>query len=241
MVLPLYLAMTASEISSQPSLPAYMAYMACSFSPYALGLSGIPSSLPGGKMLIVNDRMRCQGHSPDLVVGQLQEMVTRHECESVLLDFQRLPEPESDTMVRKITQALSCPVAATEGFAADLDCPVFLSPAPLHIPLVEYLAPWQGREIWLEAALGQEEIRVTPKGIATAAQFPPDGLSGGFVDETLSCRYRTKIDSERITFTLFDTQEDLEKKLELAQALGVARAVGLWQELKTFQIGMVPA
>ena len=234
MVLPLYLALTAAEISSQEVLPVPMAYMGCSFSPYSLGLSGIPTSLPEGCMLIVNDRMSCQGHSPDLVAGQLQEAVTRLSCESVLLDFQRPPESESKTMVSKIIQALSCPVAVAEEFAVHWDCPVFLSPAPLHIPLSEYLSHWQGREIWLEAALGQETITVTTQGTVTAVQFPPEGLTGGFYEETLCCHYRTKIDGDKILFTLFDTTENLKEKLDLAASLGVTRAVGLWQELKEF-------
>ena len=235
MVLPLYLALTAAEISSQTSLPAAMAYMACSFSPYSMGLSGIPSSLPEGSMLILNDRMSCQGHSSDLVASQLQDAVQRLGCESVLLDFQRPSEPESKDMASKIIQALPCPVAVTEGLAADLECPVFLSPAPLHIPLAEHLASWQGREIWLEAALGQEEIVITAKGAALASQFPSEGLTGGFYEDTLCCNYRAKVDPDCVTFTLFDTVESLEKKLELAHSLGVTRAVGLWQELKQLQ------
>lgn len=235
MVLPLYLALTAAEISSQEVLPVPMAYMGCSFSPYSLGLSGIPTFLPEGCMLIVNDRMSCQGHSPDLVAGQLQEAVIRLSCESVLLDFQRPLDSESKSMVAQIIQSLFCPVAVTEGFAQDLDCPVFLSPAPLHIPLAQHLEPWNGREIWLEAAMGQSEVHVTPAGITVTNQFPPAGLTDGFYEEMLCCHYLTKVDPEHITFTLFDTPEDLKKKLKLAQSLGVTRAVGLWQELKGLQ------
>ena len=234
MVLPLYLALTAAEISSLELLPVPMAYMGCSFSPYSLGLSGIPSSLPEGCMLIVNDRMPCQGHSPDLVVGQLEDAIARLHCESVLLDFQRPPESESEVLVEQIVQSLSCPVAVTEGFAAHLDCPVFLSPAPLNDPLTNHLASWQDREIWLEAALEQMELRVTQEGMSAVSQFPPEGLTGGFFEETLCCSYRTRVDANQIRFTLFDTRESLEKKLELAHSLGVSRAVGLWQELSKF-------
>ena len=231
MVLPLYLALTGAEISAQPSLPASLAYMACSFSPYGPGLSGIPAALPAGSMLILNDRMRCQSHSADLVAGQLQEAVTRLGCESVLLDFQRPLEPDSQAIASKVIQSLSCPVAVTEGFANQLDCPVFLSPAPLHLPLEVHLAPWQGREIWLEAALGQEEVCVTAQGTTAATQFPPAGLTGGFYEDTLRCHYHTAVQPDRVSFTLFDTPESLRKKLDLAASLGVKRAVGLWQEL----------
>lgn len=231
MVLPLYLAMTAAEISGQPFLPERLAYMACSFSPYSLGLSGIPSSLPEGSMLIVTDRMSCQSHSSDLVAGQLQDAVTRLSCESVLLDFQRPVEPQSEAVVSKIIQAAPCPVAVTEAFAASFSCPVFLSPAPLHVPLPEYLSPWQGREIWLETALCQEDILITSEGCSYIPRFPTDGMQGGFYDETLYCHYSTKTEPNSIRFTLFDTREDLDKKLELAHTYGVTRAVGLWQEL----------
>ena len=231
MALPLYLALTAAEISALPSVPKQCAYMACHFSPYTEGLSNIPDFLPPHSLLILNDRLPCQAHSPDLVAKQLEDAASRLECESILLDFQRLPEPESLAMAARITSALSCPAAATEGFAKELDCPVFLSPGPLHLVLEEHLLPWQGREIWLEAALCQEEVLITENGMAFNSIFPTEQLDGGFYDEDLRCCYRTQFGEDRIRFTLFDTPESLEKKLELATVLGVSRAVGLWQEL----------
>ena len=231
MVLPLYLAVTGAEMSafSQFSFPC--AYMACHFSPYTNGLTNLPEHLPDNSILILNDRMRCSGHSADLVVQQLQETLERFHCESVLLDFQRPPDLESEAMVKQITLSLPCPVAVTEAFATSLVCPVFLAPAPLHIPLAEHLAPWMDREIWLEAALGQEEIAVTQKGAQFVAQFPSEGLTDGFYDAELCCYYRTKIEESMIRFTLFDTKDSLQKKLSHAHSLGVRRNIGLWQEL----------
>lgn len=237
MVLPLYLALTAADFSVLPSPSFPCAYMACHFSPYSEGLSGIPESLPKKAMLILNDRMACAGHSPDLVAGQLADAVSRLSCESVLLDFQRPPEPESLAMVKTIIKKLPCPAAVTEGFAEPFDCPVFLSPAPLHIPLDQHMAPWSNREIWLEAALCQEEVLITGKGMACNPIFPTEQLADGFYEEALRCCYRTQITGDSIDFTLFDTRESLEKKLELAAELGVSRAVGLWQELGTFPAG----
>ena len=231
MVLPLYLALTAAEISAFSTIDFPFAYMACHFSPYTEGISNIPDFLPSGSLLILNDRLPCQGHSADLVAGQLADAAAQLNCESILLDFQRPAEPESQSMVRKITSTLSCPVAVTEGFAKELSCPVFLSPAPLHLPLADYLLPWKGREIWLEAALCQEEILITGKGVHINSIFPTEQLSGGFYDEHLRCCYHTHILDDSIRFTLFDTPESLNQKLELAAQLGVSRAVGLWQEL----------
>ena len=236
MVLPLNLALTPAEISTQAAFPCPIAFMACSFSPYTLGLSGIPTVLPKGSMLIVTDRMDCQGHSADLVADQLQKAMDDLQYESILLDFQRPPAPEAEWMIQHIVESLPCPVAVTEGYAAKLNCPVFLSPAPLHLPLVEHIAPWHNREIWLEAALGQCDIKVTETGVTATSQFPPDGLSGGFYEESLCCQYKTKVNKDNVTFILFDTPESLKKKLELAALLGVKRAVGLWQELGDIHI-----
>lgn len=234
MVLPLYLAMTAAEIAAISACSFPCAYMACHFSPYSEGLTNIPAALPEGSVLILNDRMSCSGHSANLVTDQLGDAAVRLKCESVLLDFQRPPEPESQEIVNRIVQSLSCPVAVTEGFAEGLSCPVFLAPEPLHQSLGEYLAPWKDREVWLEAALCQEDVLLTEKGTQFIPQFPPDSLTGGFFEENLCCCYHTQIVDDCIRFTLFDTPESLQKKLELAHSLGVSRAVGLWQELGDF-------
>lgn len=237
MVLPLYLALTAAEISAVSFPLSHCAYMACHFSPYTEGITNIPHVLPPGSMLILNDRFPCQGHSADLVAGQLADAAVRLGCESILLDFQRPPEPESVAIVTAILSAAPCRTAVTEAFSQGRDCPVFLSPAPLHLPLADDLLPWKGREIWLEAALCQSEIQITPNGITQNAVFPTEKLSGGFYDDTLCCCYRTQILDDTIRFTLYDTPETLEQKLELAASLGVTRAVGLWQELGTFPTG----
>lgn len=237
MALPLYLAMTATELSSDAHLPEHFAWMACHFSPCSEGITNVPAAMPKGAMLILNDRMPCQGHSADLVAQQLSDAVQKLNCESVLLDFQRPPGPESMAIVKTLVGALPCSVAAFESYAKELSCPVFLPPSPLHKPLAEHLAPWTGREIWLEAALCQEDTIVTSQGVSYVPQFPPDQLDGGFIEEELNCRYHMMLSENEIRFTLFDTRESMEKKLEQAGSLGVTRAVGLYQELGTFLSG----
>lgn len=230
MVLPLYLAMNPSEFRSQ-RLPEKWGWMACHFSPWGPGISNIPEALPPGGMLILNDRLPCQGHSADLAAAQILEAVSRLDCESILLDFQRPDSEETALVASAIVRQASVPVAVSELYAQPLSCPVFLSPAPLHIPLADHLGPWKGREIWLEAALEQETVAVTKEGISVSSCFPAEGLTDGFYDESLHCCYHTRIFPEAVEFMLFDTMDSLPKKLELAHALGVTRAVGLYQEL----------
>ena len=231
MALPLYLALTASEMSAAAEVPRNAAWMSCHFSPGTLGISNIPTSLPEGSILILDDRFPCQGHSPDLAAGQLAEAAGELRCGNVLLDFQRPPEPESLAMVRSLLAVLPCPAAVSPEYARESGCAVFLPPCPLSCPLEDRLAPWAGREVWLEAALCQEIVTVTEGGTERVPQFPPEGLTEGFYSEELCCRYRTQVDRDRITFTLFDTPDSLKKKLEKARSLGITRAVGLYQEL----------
>lgn len=231
MGLPLNLAMTASEIASVSPLPADFAWMACRFSPGGQGITDLPMQLPAGSLLILNDSIPCRDHDPDLISESLRDAAERFRCSGLLVDFQRPKTDEAAAVVDALVNALPCPVAVPPEYAEHLPCPVFLPPAPLHQPMESYLKPWQNREIWLEAALCQERITVTKEGSSFASIFPVQPQDGGFYHPKLRCCYRTAVSHDAITFTLFETQGSLYAKLELAAALGVTRAVGLWQEL----------
>lgn len=237
MPLPLNLAMTPSEIAAAPSLPTAFAWMACHFSAGGAGLEDLPAQLPEDALLILDDSIPCNGHSAGLAVEILTELVSRFHCCGVLLDFQRPGNAKSASIAAALTEKLPCPVAVTPAYASALPCPVFLPPVPLHIPLKKYLQPWTGREIWLEAALCQEVITVTKNGTTFALDYSSEHPPSGFFSEKLGCCYVSKVQEDRITFTLFDTPETLEKKLEYAHSLGVTRAVGLYQELGAFLTG----
>ena len=202
MVLPLYLAMTGAEICAI-SHPAYLME----------DLSDLP---PPGFLPVVTDRFPIDGQA-------LHRFCQGRE--TVVLDFERPPTPA----MRAAVQGLPCPVAAPPEYPDR--GPVFLPLPPLHVPLAQYLAPWQGREIWLEAALQKQTITVTASGAVISAPSPAAGLSGGFYDRNLHCRFAQEIRPDRVMFTLFDTPETLKEKLDLAATLGVTRAIGLYQEL----------
>ena len=231
MVLPLNLAMTSSEIAGVSAVPEDFAWMACHFSPHGQGLTNVPDHLSKGALLILNDSIPCEGHNVQLITETLLETVAKFRCCGLLLDFQRPYVRTAAAVAESLVQALPCPVAAPPEYTSALPCPVFLPPAPLHIRLEDYLRPWQGREIWLEAALCRERITVTKDGASFSSAFDELPSAGSFYNSKLRCRYRIAVSSDAITFTLFDTQDTLREKLELGAALGVTRAVGLYQEL----------
>ncbi len=225
-----YLAMTAAEIRNTSPLPPKIAWMACHFSPYTTGLSNLPRALPEGSLLIVNDVTPIHGHDPDVIAGQLRECVEKFQCPGILLDFQRTGNEETAALVTYLVQAPPCPVAVSEPYARELGCPVFLSPPPLHAPLEEHLAPWQGRDIWLEMALEGETIALTEEGAIFSCG---KALECGRQEEALHCHYRIEEKENAMHFSLWRTREDLEALLKEAEALGVTHGVGLFQELHT--------
>lgn len=225
-----YLAMTAAEMGACEQLPIQLAYMACHFSPYSTGISNLPEQLPPGSLLILNDRTPICGHDPGLITQQLQQAVETLDCCGVLLDFQRSDVAETELVVSSIVAALQCPVAVSDCYAGDLDCPVFLPPPPLRQPLEGYLQPWQGREVWLEAALGGETAVLTADG-CTIIPLELDISEPYFVDEKLCCQYHIDVNPEQFCFHVQRTPPLLDAMLAQAKRLGVTRAVGLYQEL----------
>ena len=202
MVLPLYLAMSAVEMRPIPR-PAFLVLEDFQIPPAGV-LPVITDAFPPDRHWLLRV---CQGR------------------EAVVLDFERPPTAE----VREMIRHLPCPAAAPPGYADD--GPVFLPPAPLHLPLEKYLAPWKGREIWLEAAVQRQTVTVTADGAAAGPACMNSNLTDGFYCEKLFCRFNQSFSENRAVFTLFDTPDTLRRKLDRAAELGVARAVGLFQEL----------
>lgn len=228
MALPLYLARTQIEMAGNPP-QGKLAYMACHFSPGGQGLSNLPDGLPAEAMLLLDDSSPMDGHNPDLVLAQLSETISRHRCESLLLDFQRPGLPGQRELAKLLADTLPCPVGVSEIYAEDLSCPVFLPPVPPDRLLAEHIAPWKGREIWLEGALDGVSLTLTEAGCTVEPffDFPEEGLT----DEKLHCRYSIDTTANSAIFRLWRTRTDLDALLEEAETLGVTRAISLWQEL----------
>lgn len=228
MVLPLYLAQTSLEMAGN-SLPAHPAYMACHFSSGSPGLSNLPVSLPAGAMLILDDSTPMADHDPELIGKQLADAIRQQGCESLLLDFQRPDIPGQRELAKLLADSLPCPVGVSEIYAEHLSCPVFLPPVPPDKPLRDYLSPWQGREIWLEAALDGITLTLTEAGCSIEALY--DFPDGGLRDDQLSCHYTVETTADTAIFQLWRTRHDLDTLLAAAETQGVTKAIGLWQEL----------
>lgn len=224
--------MTAAEFSSAKSLPPNIGWMACHFSCYGTGLSNLPTMLPEGSMVIVNDCTPISGHDPQQISKELNALAERLSVGYFLLDFQRPGCSKTAVLADVLVKTLSRPVGVSDCYGKELSCPVFLPPPPLHTPLESYLKPWSGREIWLEAALGYEVITVNENGSQICQHPPTDLPDTSFAELKLHCRYNISTDSEKVVFSLVRDSACLHAFLTEAEHLGVSLAVGLYQQLK---------
>lgn len=224
-----YLAMTAEEFSASPNLSNGIAWMSCRFSADGTFLSNLPENLPAGALLVLDDSVSPKNQDPKNIAKTIRNIIKKQDLAGLLLDFQCPNSPKLLQISHELIQ-LDCPVCVTEHYANCLDCPVFLPPIPLTVPIAEYIAPWRNREIWLEIAPSCEEITVKDNGteIRQILDFP----ECPYVDQTLHCHYKISKPDDCIKFTLQRTKEDLEYLLEEAVSLGITTAVGLYQELK---------
>ncbi len=224
-----YLAFTAAELAGCEVKPKKFAWMACHFSSYATGLSNLPENLPEGSILILNDRTPIFGHDPVRILQDLTGIHQHSPLRGVLLDFQT-DSPALTELTRFLTGELPCPVAATEAYAKDADCAVFLSPPTVNLSLERYIAPWKGRKLWLEASMLAQVFTVTEDGCTVETlQTPQDDLP--FAHERLCCHYSLQKQDRAMVVTIARTKDDFIAQLRQADGLGVELAVGLYQEL----------
>lgn len=229
--MPLYLAMISSEIASCSRIPPQIGWLACHFSLSGPGLSNLPKALPPHSLLILDDSTPFSDHRVDVVTRQLQECIAVLDADAVVLDFQRPKVPQVEDLCCILQEELPCPVAAPPGYG-NANCPVFLPPCPPDRLLKEYLTPFQGRQIWLEAALDGMQLSITEKGCCAESTFFANTQDFSHKDEKIHCHYRVCKTEDTAIFSLQRTWDDLQELLEEAGHFGVAGAVGLWQELK---------
>lgn len=229
MEIPLYLAMTASEIAACKHLPRRLGWMACHFDPAGTGLRDFPPAMPQNSLVILDDSIPFGAHDPNRIAAELKEALPR-SCSGLLLDFQRSKGAGGDKLIGAL-QALPCPVIISKKWHNGGSFPIFLPPIPPDQSPEEYLSPYAGQNIWLEAARDSVTLELSAGG-NRRTEFP-QGLCGAYPHEekALFCHYRIEEKPESILFTLRRTPEDLRALLAAVKDFGVTHSVGLFQEL----------
>ena len=231
MEIPLFLAMTAAEFLGAEVLPDYPAWMACHFSSYGTGISNLPKTLPPGAMLMLNDRTPICGHDPETVAESLCDAAQRLECRCILLDFQREGYEELRSVIGAVLKLAHCPVGVSSLYAAEFDCPVLVPPIPPHLLPEDAVAPWKGRELWLELSSEGTAIRITESGSQYTPLSDYRPAATAHREPELHCHYEITTTEDLILFRLSRTKEDQEALLNTVQKAGVTCALGLWQDI----------
>lgn len=217
-----YLAVSPGEFGGNGPI----AWMACHFSPYGAGVTNLPSRLPVGSAVLLDDSTPITAHhSPEVVAKMLLDGYENWEW--LILDFQREVNPVGLEIAARLREQLPCPVAAPPDYA-DTGCAVFLPPPPLRQSLRDYVQPWKGRSILLEAALEWEGITIRADGFHHAAPRPL--REPIHRDAERHCHYSIEVSDDAVTFQIQRTRADLEELLEEGAQLGLAGAVGLFAE-----------
>ena len=181
-------------------------------------------------MLILNDRIPVHGHQPERIVRQLEAFIGQNPVTSLLLDLERPDNPLTQQIAAAICDALPCPVAVTEVYGKDLSCPVFLK-IPPYESVGHFCEKWEGRDLWLDAAMECARVRITEVGAEVlTAEAPADPLP--YFHEGLCAHYGMVLSDDHVTFTINRDRQDVVKLLEEAEKFGVTCSVGLWQQLK---------
>ncbi len=225
-----YLAVTASELTNFRDNSQKTAFMACHFCPSGSGLSNIPQKLPPDSLLLLDDSIPPAEHDPARVVNQLSQAAKALGCAGIYLDFQRRGYPLLAQIAAKAGE-LSFPVAVSRLYSGENRLAVALPPPALDVSLASYIAPWQGREVWLEVAPDAQKLTLTCQGCTESPlEEIPDH---GFWDEKLCCHYRVHAEKDAAIFRLWRTPQDVQALVCQAESLGVTHTLGLYQELKT--------
>lgn len=219
MVCKSYVAVTAKEMSNLQG--QNLAWMACRFDPKGKGLTNLPEQLPAGSLILVDDLHPLGQHDLSFICRQLRQLCQRLQCAGIVLDLQRPKSSRSLQMVNALLQ-LPIPVAVTGEYARNLNCPVFLT-APMHIKLQKLLAPWNGREVWLDVPMG---LKILHQGKIIEETATPQ--SNYQWDRFLCCGY-VRHSPDR--FTLCRSKQMLPKILDEAARLGIPKALVLHSEL----------
>ena len=226
MALQPYMAITSTEFYSLSRIPPRPAWMACHFSGHSSGLSNMPDTFPSNSIIMLDDSIPIQGHDPQRISNELAQLYSRIKPDGFLLDFQRTAYAEAAQLAKHLCLTLPFPVAVSHLYAADLDCPVFLPPPPLHMPLKEYLKAWAGRKIWMEIAPESQIMTVTAEGCQISPGMNADLIEPAFYHENLFCRYHTQVLKDSVIFPLQRGWQEWESLCKQAETFGISVCVG---------------
>lgn len=220
-----YHLMSPGEIHKfSPSAPVAVLLCCAPFSP---GLLIGPSRLPKGSVAVFTDRVTPTFHQSGRIAGELKALMKTLHSPALILDWTGELSPWLEELLK---QLCGVQLVLPPHLAGKEDSAV-LVPSVVEKSLEDLLAPWNGRQIWLDMVSSAAQLTLTRNG-CEVVPWQASIREGDLYDETLCCQYRVETAQEEARFYLYETQQTRMKKLEKARSLGVAGAIGLWKDFK---------
>lgn len=219
MPIPLFLAMTATEFSFSQKKPEHLAWMSVHFSQSGRGLSNLPPMLPSGSIIILDDQTPWDNHDLEQVCQRMTGLLLRDRAYGLLLDFEREPCPETQSLARALSQCcreIGCGIAMPQSYLTENGscfCP------PLPCTTTWSAASFPQGPVWLDvtptaavATIGSDRVAVTPADLWECNAHAKTCAT--FRDPSLGCFYYSRQAGTEIKVSLFDTPETVYGKLQ---------------------------
>lgn len=236
MSIPFFLAISAREFPFLSELPPNVAWMSAHFSSSGPGLSNLPSNLPEGSLLILDDQTPWAGHNTEMVCREMVESLLKNRASGLLLDFERPVTPETAMLTEALSQCcreIGVMLGAPESYAEGEDTAVFIPPLPCQTPPEKLYR--KNRKLWLDVSPGAYLLHIAAQGatgqVADQHSFP-DGSYPVFTDPVLHCSYRSRPNAGGIDILLSHSRESIESLLTALDEQAVQLAIGLYREFR---------
>ncbi len=188
------------------------------FSVSGPGLSSRPHRLPPGSLILLDDQTPWNGHSLEAVCQETTDVLLRTGAAGLLLDFERPPTDETACLAQCLIQCCQeagCPIGMPPDYLGSGGGRRLPPPLPCHRTPEQALAPYHGREIWLEAAAGgcQVTLGADTPAICPGRPPPPGGrvrtVHRIYRPTPMLCRYFSYPTDSGLQLALYDTEETL--------------------------------
>ncbi len=248
----LYLAATPDRLTDARIYTSYIAHVA-----YRIGDDGalytqaLPSSLRGGLMVLRDSE--AQIHSPDTLCREILRHCLSRNYSGIVLDFIQAPNAQRSSFAQKLSRLVKQygrrlyvpePYAETE-YASVLICTA-LSGGSLRQRLEQAAAQYGTERIALDLQrLAMDFTLPAPSGEGTPLTIRElQHLMTGhatYFSEELCARYFTYRHSGNTHFVLFDDAATLQRKMELAQQIGIQNGFLMFPEVEDLLPQLFPA
>lgn len=195
-----------------------------------------------GGLLSISDLDAPRIQDPAALCAAVGRECARRSYTGVVLDFEAPPTPDRRAFVQALDrEAKKWQLFVPQSYSSDApEAVIFLCSALSGGNFREYLQEWVKRRGSSKLALDVERLRMDfplpcPSGVGTplsGEELQKRLTSHTFFSPELCARYCTYTDNGAVRFLLYDDAETMNRKVRIAQELGLCAAFFTWPEVE---------